>query len=394
MSIKRWLMDKGINRQNSTPIRLITTSKRTKVLYAYTAFLIIWPVLALVPASYCSTSLASPRAWSAFTDSDPTVCGECHPTQLRKWNMSAHAHAFENPLFQEQWRLQGEPDVCLECHTSHIDQLGEEGAFLGVSCEMCHGLTMSMNISEEDCSRCHSYAHYPTYGEWLDSHHSYEGVGCLDCHELHSLKLKAEGPTELCAGCHPETTGDWEEGSHGVAEKGCIDCHMTRLTTIVGGEEQRVTGHTFYPGVPDPDCESCHERIEGHMAWEVGVQGCLTCHDEIYMTKLHLANGSRISRDESSVLCSQCHKGIYYEWNLGMHGNVHEAKHCVDCHAPWDPYVCSNVTLSAVPINVPSTANQVLIQSVTKPSLPFIILLGFLGTLLGSVFLGRRWWGG
>ncbi|MFQ6052968.1 MAG: cytochrome c3 family protein [Candidatus Bathyarchaeia archaeon] len=353
--------------------------------------------LIVVGAALSSTlpswgSISQPsQTGDSLSSGGAIVCGRCHPAQMAEWNMSAHAHAFDDPVFQEAWRSQGEPDVCLECHTSRALALGED-AFLGVSCEMCHGpgVTMSGNVTEEDCSRCHSYSHYPTYQEWLQSEHGHRGVGCLDCHEMPSLELRAESPTALCSRCHPDVYGEWESGSHGVAGISCIGCHLKRLSTEVKGEEYEVTGHTFFPGVPDPDCEGCHESMaRGHMAWGVGIEGCLTCHDRIYMTKLHLANGSSIEIVESSVLCGQCHKKTYFEWRTGMHGSAHEAKNCTDCHSPWDPYVCWNDTLPGVPMNVPPKALQVLISSVTKPSASFVALVAALSVLLGSVLVVR-----
>ena len=36
---------------------------------------------------------------------------------------------------------------------------------------MCHGTALDMGepVTPEDCGGCHSYGHYPTYTEWLES---------------------------------------------------------------------------------------------------------------------------------------------------------------------------------------------------------------------------------
>ena len=320
-------------------------------------------------------------------------CGECHLSQLAEWEMSAHADAFNDPAFQESWTAQGEPDVCLECHTSISMSPDDWNASLGVSCEMCHGtaLDMSEAVTPEDCGACHSYKHFPTYTEWLESEHGHAGTDCMDCHELPSLTLKYEDPNQLCFDCHPDTTELWEQGTHASSDETCVDCHLMRFKSPLERREHDVTGHSLYPGIPDASCESCHdEPITGHMEWRVGPQGCLTCHDEVYMTKLHLGDGSTITVSEASVLCGQCHERIYYEWEQSLHGSVHEDKGCIDCHIPWEPYVCWNETLPGIPFTSPPTANQVLMSFVSSPPLPIYMFLGTLVVLIGAVFVNWR----
>ena len=81
------------------------------------------------------------------------------------------------------------------------------------------------------------------------------------------------------------------------------------------------------------------------------------------MTKLHLGNGTILSVFEASVLCGQCHEGIYYEWKRSFHG---------------------------VTFTVPTTANQVLISFVSFPPLPVYMFIATLGILIGAVFVNRR----
>jgi hypothetical protein len=151
------------------------------------------------------------------------------------------------------------------------------------------------------------------------------------------------------------------------------------------------TGHSLLPGIPDEACESCHdEPIEGHMEWKVGPQGCYTCHHEMYMTKLHLGDGSVIPVNESSMLCSQCHERIYEEWEDSLHGSAHEDKGCVDCHVIWDPYLTVNETLPGIPFTAPPTANEVLMSFVSSPPLPIYMFLGTLVVLLGAVLVNWR----
>lgn len=71
---------------------------------------------------------------------------------------------------------------------------------------------------------------------------------------------------------------------------------------------------------------------------------CLDCHDFLDRDKLHLANGTKISFEESYLLCGQCHGPTYKDWRLGIHGKrtgywngPKRYLLCVHCHWPHAP---------------------------------------------------------
>ncbi|WP_299079318.1 cytochrome c3 family protein [uncultured Paraglaciecola sp.] len=103
------------------------------------------------------------------------------------------------------------------------------------------------------------------YGSFLQSKMYKAGVTCLDCHDSHSMKLKASG-NGLCLQCH--SSEEYQQQSHtGHAldsEAGqCVSCHMPE-TTYMGVDERR--DHSFK--IPRPDlsqryntpnvCINCH----------------------------------------------------------------------------------------------------------------------------------------
>jgi len=47
---------------------------------------------------------------------------------------------------------------------------------------------------------------------------------------------------------------------------------------------------------------------------------CFDCHNPDNRDTLRLANGKRVSFEESFVLCGQCHGTILREWKAGLHG--------------------------------------------------------------------------
>ena len=104
------------------------------------------------------------------------------------------------------------------------------------------------------------------YGSFTQSRMYHQGVTCSDCHDPHTLKLRAPG-NAVCATCHLPTTYDTsahhfhEPGSEGTE---CVSCHMpTRRYMVV---DDRLD-HSMR--VPRPDlsrtlgtpnaCTQCHQ---------------------------------------------------------------------------------------------------------------------------------------
>lgn len=103
------------------------------------------------------------------------------------------------------------------------------------------------------------------YGSFRQSRMHAAGVTCSDCHEPHSLKLKAEG-NAVCATCHAPSTYDSPEHHHhpvGPTGTQCVDCHMPDRTYMVVDPRRDHSMRIPRPdlslalGVPDA-CSECH----------------------------------------------------------------------------------------------------------------------------------------
>ncbi len=103
------------------------------------------------------------------------------------------------------------------------------------------------------------------YGSFLQSAMHAAGVTCSDCHEPHSLRLRAPG-NALCATCHaPDRFDVREHHRHAPGSPGasCVSCHMPSRTYMVVDPRH---DHSFR--VPRPDltsrlgtpnaCTACH----------------------------------------------------------------------------------------------------------------------------------------
>ncbi len=103
------------------------------------------------------------------------------------------------------------------------------------------------------------------YGSFIQSRMHHAGVTCTDCHDPHSLALRAEG-NALCGQCHLPAKFDVAEHHHhqpGSTGAQCVNCHMPTKTYMV---VDRRRDHSFR--VPRPDlsasigtpnaCTQCH----------------------------------------------------------------------------------------------------------------------------------------
>ncbi|MEC4724582.1 hypothetical protein HWQ46_03350 [Shewanella sp. D64] len=104
------------------------------------------------------------------------------------------------------------------------------------------------------------------YGSFMQSKMYSAGVNCLDCHDSHTMKLKAQG-NGLCLQCHsPEHFNTSNHLNHqaGTLGSNCVDCHMPQ-TRYMGVDDRR--DHSF--SIPRPAlsqslgtpnaCNRCHQ---------------------------------------------------------------------------------------------------------------------------------------
>ncbi|MEZ4592709.1 MAG: cytochrome c3 family protein [Chloroflexota bacterium] len=188
-------------------------------------------------------------------------CQECHLDVASHWEDSAHAHAFDDEVFQAQWLALGEPGECLACHTTNFQPATGEYDQEGVACESCHGETTEEHppaavpilADTEYCGTCHT----TTLGEWHQTGHASEDIGCMDCHDPHSQQPLFEQPDELCVNCHKDTMEDYLEDLHIQEGIGCVDCHALVIPPEEMPQDGIVpTGHAFT--ITPATCVACH----------------------------------------------------------------------------------------------------------------------------------------
>lgn len=258
--------------------------------------------------------------WTGRDQNWNFMCAECHSTGLAK-NFDAEAGAYRT-----QW---AEIDVsCESCHgpgLAHAQWAAQPDAAIRAA-DPAKGLAVQFHerrdvrwlpvaetgnavrtpprdtrIEIDACGRCHGRAsrllgdnihggslldsHRPAlldadqywpdgqmlgevfnWGPFLQSRMYQAGVTCSDCHEPHSLQLRAQG-NALCAQCHQASRYDQPEHTHhatGSEGAECVACHMP-VTTFMGVDDRH--DHAFRIPRPDraarlgtPDaCTACHD---------------------------------------------------------------------------------------------------------------------------------------
>jgi predicted CXXCH cytochrome family protein len=254
------------------------------------------------------------------------MCAECHSTDVRRRYDAA------NDSYDTQW---AELNVgCQACHgpgSAHVEWAAKAGAkpakdlpraALGLAVDFRGG---DARAEIDACAPCHSRRQRLTDGEmsgkpFLDNHRPAllreglyhadgqqqdevyvwgsflqsrmheRGVRCTDCHDAHSLALKAHG-NAVCTQCHQPAGNarfptlkkahyDAESHHHhpaGSAGAKCASCHIPAKNYMVIDAR---ADHSFR--IPRPDlsvkigtpnaCNGCHERNSAQWAADAVAQ--------------------------------------------------------------------------------------------------------------------------
>ena len=258
--------------------------------------------------------------WTNYSQNWNFTCAECHSTDLKK-NYDAASDTYKTT-----W---AEINVaCEACHgpgSNHIAWAHKEGDWkqfdadkgLAVALDERKGISWTP-IAEsgnsqrsapratsreiDTCARCHArgsrltdnYVHGKSpldthrlarldddlywndgqmrgevynWGSFVQSKMYAQGVTCSDCHDPHSLKLRADG-NAVCAQCHQGAKYDAPSHTHhamGTPGAACAACHMPTTTYMVVDPR-----HDHSMRIPRPDlsaqlgtpnaCTNCHAK--------------------------------------------------------------------------------------------------------------------------------------
>ncbi|ARN75756.1 tetratricopeptide repeat protein [Oceanicoccus sagamiensis] len=266
--------------------------------------------------------------WTRYSQNWNSRCAECHSTNLKK-NYDEASNSYQTTWF--------EIDVaCESCHgagSQHIDwvnnkdqqaNIANKGLLAdvrsdghwqrlpGLNTAAKQGATRAHSDQQiNSCAGCHSRrstigevdhktvqgkevldTHIPrliesplyhvdgqildevyVYGSFVQSKMYQRGVVCSDCHNPHSLELKAPD-NQVCAQCHNPSVFDQPQHHHhsdGSAGALCADCHMPETTYMTVDPRRDHSLRIPRPdlskslGVPNA-CNQCHSDKDSDWA--------------------------------------------------------------------------------------------------------------------------------
>jgi len=240
-----------------------------------------------------------------------TTCADCHSTNLRKgfdpesggfhttWSdITVGCQACHGPgSAHVEWARSydgGEPEtevetgllalsahdaadteiaVCAKCH-SRRERISESGSLTGQLLDEFVPMLLREDLYHADGQILDEVY---VYGSFVQSRMYGAGVRCSDCHDPHSVRLKAEG-NAVCTQCHQGSpparfpslgAGDYDSAAHhhhddGSAGALCVNCHMPARTYM---EIDPRRDHSLRSPRPDlsralgsPNaCTQCHD---------------------------------------------------------------------------------------------------------------------------------------
>lgn len=190
---------------------------------------------------------------------NPETCAGCHPKQYEGWRGSMHSHAWNDPIFQAEFKkglkaTDGKIfNLCAGCHSpigvltgtakwnKETNELtnSEKGA-RGVTCDVCHSIAGAVPLTDTITSEHGNGSHiidtatHIKYGPLKNSKSPYHQT------QYSELHTKAN----LCASCHniihpvngtpiERTYDEWRVSPYAQNKIVCQDCHMNSVEVAI-----------------------------------------------------------------------------------------------------------------------------------------------------------------
>lgn len=249
------------------------------------------------------------------------TCQGCHETQHASYVKSIHSKKqVQGPEYKE---------ACETCHgpgSQHVEKGGGRGVNI-----FDFGKKVDTNARSAKCLACHEETKHLAF--WSLSRHKAEGVGCNDCHKVHSTEKKnlKEKQPELCFGCHKDIRAQVNKQSHHPIREGkvvCTDCHDPHGT--FGAKMVKADSVNEL-------CFKCHAEKRGpfRIEHQPVAENCLNCHN------VHGSNHRSMLTSKPPQLCQECHgsgghPGRAYTKDTTFKGSVPKiqmfGRACMNCH--------------------------------------------------------------
>lgn len=322
--------------------------------------------------------------WTGGAMNWNSMCADCHSTNLQEnyiaeadsfhttWSSinvsceSCHGPGRDHVEFAESEQVEQatieriRADLKLTGNTSQVEQINQ--------CAQCHSLREQVTqeyahegdfLNHFNPTLPHPESYYPdgqikeevyVYGSFLQSRMFDNEVECSDCHDPHSLELKANvTDNTLCMSCHEPQFNTPEHHFHepNTEASQCINCHMPGRYYM---EVDFRRDHSFR--VPRPDisknidspnaCNSCHEDQSAEWAAEAIEEWYgpeRTDHFSEVLGRAHI-EGSEAAPDLHELIADTSQPeiaratAIWYLGEFGGRGNVDLFKKMITDESP------------------------------------------------------------
>jgi DmsE family decaheme c-type cytochrome len=191
---------------------------------------------------------------------------------------------------------------CQTCHgPSEAHVKNAAGASTRPAADISFGPKVHTSTKEqtESCLVCHRGGQRP---HWDGSKHEAGGVGCTNCHAVHTHKdkvLAKDTQPDVCVVCHATQRAQIHRiSTHPIVagKMACSDCHNPHGST---GD------HLMKAGSVNDTCFACHAEKRGPFLHEHEpvVDNCANCHTP------HGSNIAPLLKQRPPFLCQNCHSG-------------------------------------------------------------------------------------
>lgn len=162
------------------------------------AWRMLRPLHVFTIARHFEYPLASSKIPPPLTSLSAATCGTCHRAIYREWATSIHSRAWTDPYFRADHRLEGNQQICLNCHTPLDRQ--QEFRVLGFHDGDRFDPILAPN---------------PEFSPELRR----QGVTCAACHVRHGIIYGPSSQEAMRDAPHP--TGQWKTDN-----EACVRCHI------------------------------------------------------------------------------------------------------------------------------------------------------------------------
>ncbi len=296
---------------------------------------LVYCLLSGVGHVYAANTNAGKPAWSSGEQAAELIgsaaCSQCHEGAARSYRQSVHFYK----------------DVdCENCHgvgSLHAEDETKHGYINTFRKETAKN-------TNEICLLCH-YTQTALHG-WASGVHSREGVRCVDCHRIHTMKVTSLQPrvrNETCTRCHTRQAAEGNLPYHHPvreAKMTCVDCHNPH-----GGK-----GRSNLRASHNDLCFKCHAEKQGPFTYQHApvTEDCMKCHTP------HGSMNKGMLQVSQPFLCLQCHSGHHNG------GGIPTLNACTFCHSTIHGTDTPSSTGGSIFIDKSVTAPATLSPLVTR----------------------------